>query len=94
MLIALATACSPGPDEDASGSQIYSELCARCHGTDLDGGIGPALGPESRSVSEPDEFLRFTIVNGRGRMPSFESTLDGDQIDRLVAFIREVQSGG
>lgn len=49
------------------------------------------MGPGSNSADQPDEFLEVTIVNGRGSMPSFSSSLDDDQLDRLVAYIREVQ---
>lgn len=90
LLVAL-TACSfGGPAEDAGGEEIYAELCARCHGADLGGGVGPALGPGSNSSSETDEYLEFTILNGRGRMPSFPS-LSQQQVDRLVAYMREVE---
>jgi cytochrome c551 len=90
-LVVALTACSfGGPAEDASGEEIFAELCARCHGADLSGGVGPALGPGSNAASEDDEYLEFTIVNGRGRMPSF-SSLTEQQVDRLVAHIREVQ---
>jgi cytochrome c551 len=86
--------CSVGrPAEDASGEEIYTQLCSNCHGDDLSGGVGPALGPDSNAASEPDEFLEFTILNGRGRMPSFDSSLNEAQLDRLVAYIREVQAG-
>lgn len=86
-------ACSPGgPPEDASGREIFARLCANCHGADLGGAMGPALGPGSNAASEDDEYLEFTISNGRGRMPSFAS-LDEAQLDRLVEYIREVQVG-
>lgn len=90
LLVALTGCSLGGPAEDATGEEIYTELCARCHGPDLNGGVGPALGPEANSVSEPDEYLEFTIINGRGRMPSFPSLSD-QQVERLVAYIREVQ---
>lgn len=84
-------ACSPGgPGEDATGEEIYAELCARCHDDDLSGGVGPDLGPGSNVHTEDDAYLEFTIVNGRGRMPSFAS-LDEAQLDRLIAYIRGVQ---
>lgn len=89
-VILALSACSPTPSDDATGEEIYVQLCARCHGDDLSGGIGPALGPGSNAATEADEFLEFTIVNGRGRMPSFES-LDEEQVDRLVGYIREAQ---
>jgi mono/diheme cytochrome c family protein len=94
LVAALLPACSVGrPPEDATGVEIYSMLCANCHGDDLEGGIGPPLGPGSNSSDRPDSFLETTIEHGRGRMPSFESSLDEDQLDRLIDYIREVQGG-
>lgn len=90
--IGLFAGCTAGVPDDATGEQIYLQLCASCHGDDLEGRVGPALGPESNAAVQPDEFLVFTIANGRGRMPSFSSTLEARQIDMLVAYIREVQA--
>lgn len=85
-------ACSVGrPDPDATGREIYQQLCSNCHGDDLSGGVGPPLGPGSNAASESDEFLEFTIINGRGRMPSFEASLNEAQLGRLIEYIREVQ---
>lgn len=90
-LVVVLTGCSlGGPAEDATGEEIYAELCARCHAGDLSGAVGPPLGPGSNAASEDDEYLVFTIVNGRGRMPSFPS-LSEQQVDRLVNYVREVQ---
>lgn len=86
------TACSLGePDEGSTGEEIFQELCASCHGGDLGGGVGPPLGPGSNASDQPDEFLEVTITSGRGRMPSFSSTLDQDQLDRLIGYIRAEQ---
>ncbi len=94
MVMALSVmACSASVAENAEGRQIYLALCARCHGEGLEGLVGPPLGPDSNAAIRPDEFLVFTIENGRGRMPSFKSVLDDDQVDRLVAYVREVQEG-
>lgn len=90
LTLTLAACSLGGPDEDATGEEIYAQLCSRCHGADLGGGVGPSLGPDSDAASEPDEFIEFTVANGRGRMPSFPS-LDDQQVERLVAYIREVQ---
>lgn len=99
MALLLVAACSVArPADDASGEDIYQQLCANCHGEDLNGGSGPLfnvsppLGPGSNSAEQPDEFLEITILHGRGRMPSFSSSLDDPQLDRLIEFIREVQS--
>jgi mono/diheme cytochrome c family protein len=80
-----------GPAGDASGEEIYAQLCARCHGIDLDGGVGPALGPGSNAAREGRDYMEFTILNGRGRMPSF-SSLDDGQLRRLVDYLLEVQA--
>lgn len=93
-LVLLTAACSVGqPDDGAGGEEIYLQLCANCHAEDLSGGLGPALGPGSNSASQPDEFLELAIVRGRGSMPSFSSSLNSDQVDRLVGYLRRVQQG-
>lgn len=94
LLTLVLSACSlGGPDEDATGEQIYGELCARCHGADLSGSaVVPPLGPGSNVAGEDDEFIEFTVRNGRGRMPSFPS-LDETQLERLISHIREIQRG-
>ena len=90
-LAVILVGCNLGsPDEDATGEEIYAQLCARCHGADLGGGVGPDIGPSSNAAAEDDEYLEFTVLNGRGRMPSF-SSLDAEQVDRLVDYMREVQ---
>lgn len=89
-VLALA-ACTGRPAPDATGVEIYQQLCVRCHGADLGGAIGPALGPGSEIEAESDEFIRQTIHNGRGRMPSFARTLTDEQIDRVISYLREVQ---
>lgn len=91
--LALLAACSVGrPGDDATGEEIYSLLCANCHGGDLQGGIAPALGPGSYSADQPDEFLDISITHGRGRMPSFSSSLSATQVRRLVDYLRDRQS--
>lgn len=94
MLAIVLAGCSLGrPAADATGEEIYAQLCARCHGIDLGGGVAPPIGVGSPSAAESDEFLEFTVVNGRGRMPSFSTSLDDVQLDRLVDYIREEQAG-
>lgn len=86
------SACSLGePADDATGEEIYQELCAGCHGGDLGGAVGPPLGPGSNASDQPDEFLEMAIMSGRGRMPSFSSTLEQDQLERLIGYLRVVQ---
>ncbi len=91
-LLVVLAGCTGRPPDDATGEEIYLQLCSNCHGDDLGGGVGPALGAGSTAVDHPDTFLEATIVDGRGRMPSFRSSLDDDQLVLLVGYIREVQN--
>lgn len=85
--------CVARPGPDATGEEIYQQVCARCHGAALTGRVGPALGPGSDAARQPDDFLVRTITDGRGRMPSFSLTLSDEQIARVISYIREVQEG-
>lgn len=89
------SACSVGRvADDAAGDEIYRQLCVNCHGADLTGGpIGPPLGPGSDAAGQPDAFLEFAIMYGRGSMPSFSSSLNEEQLNRLIAYLREEQAG-
>lgn len=86
------SACVGRPADDATGEEIYLQLCSRCHSDDLEGGIGPPLGAGSNSASQPDAFLRLTVEQGRGRMPSFASSLNDHQVDLLIDYLRVEQS--
>ena len=79
----------------------FAATCAECHGEDLSGLDedlndldGPALGPTSHSLTEPDEHLIEAITFGRDGMPAFIEELTEEQILALVAYIREVQAAG
>ena len=93
MALVLGACSLGGPGKDATGEQVYGVLCARCHDVDLSGSaVVPPLGPGSHVAGEDDEYIEFTLRNGRGRMPSFPS-LDETQLQRLISYIREVQRG-
>lgn len=90
--VALVVAgCADPPPPDASGEQIYRELCARCHSEDLSGGIGPALGPGSPAAGRSDEYYRTTILRGRGSMPAFANSLSDEQVERVIDYLRSRQ---
>jgi mono/diheme cytochrome c family protein len=89
--LVLIAACADPPPPEASGEEIYRQLCANCHGNDLNGGVGPAVGAGSNSAAQDDDFLVLTVTRGRGPMPSFESTLSDEQIARVVDYLRAEQ---
>lgn len=77
-----------------AGSAIYSDHCAACHGDDLEGGVGPALGPEGHAENHDDEELLSIIASGKADMPAFGDTLSPDEILSVIAHLREVQGIG
>jgi len=84
--------CTEPPAPNATGAEIYAQLCTSCHGDDLSGGLGPALGLGSNAADQDDAFLELTSSRGRGRMPSFGGTLSDGQLDRLVDYLRDEQN--
>ena len=81
-----------GVPEDATGGEIYVQVCARCHGADLRGGTGLALvGEDARSIDKPERYFVQSISAGIGRMPSFRGTLSEEQILRVTHYVMERQ---
>ena len=78
-----------GGGASSPGAGIFSSNCARCHGTDGGGGIGPQLSG-GRVVDEyPDAEDEIAVVtDGKGSMPSFEGRLSGDEIRQVVEYTR------
>jgi mono/diheme cytochrome c family protein len=77
------------PAAATTGKEIFTANCARCHGPDGEGGIGPRLA--GTVVEEyPDIEDQAAIVrDGRGSMPSFANRLTPEQIQDVVAYTRE-----
>ncbi len=72
-------------------ADLYAANCAACHGADLEGGEGPALGPGGHAFGHADSELVAIITNGKDAMPAFADVLTGRQIVDLVAFIRSAE---
>lgn len=72
----------------ATANPLYQEHCARCHGVERLGGIGPALLPDSLQRLKPEQAAGV-IAKGRSatQMPEFASTLNPAQIQELVTYI-------
>lgn len=70
---------------NASGAEIYQAKCG-CHGDQGKGKGAPAL---TASASKPDDMLTGIIKNGKGKMPAFASQLSDEQIQKIVAEIKQ-----
>ncbi|NHN30471.1 c-type cytochrome [Paenibacillus agricola] len=66
---------------------IYKQSCIACHGTDLEGKMGPNLQKVGATLS--DEQLFKLVQNGRGAMPAFKSTLKEEEINNIAKWLAE-----
>ena len=93
MRIRLVQAADKQAAEEA-GQELYADNCATCHGTNGEGGIGPALNSRDLLTATMDETLvgltRFGVPSTL--MPAWGQASGGpftdEQLNQLVAFIR------
>ena len=100
LLLALVTqpdsAAAAPRDEVAKGKQVF-QLCSGCHSTESDKKkVGPSLrGLFKRSSlgdGQPvtEKNIRIIIQKGRDGMPSFSEALSPQQVEQLIAFLKEL----
>jgi len=82
---------SPLAQTDLTGSELYQLACSYCHGVDLEGNIGPALGAGSDIVFEDDEFIFERISEGIDEMPGFGNVFTDEQIQDIIDYLRSEQ---
>ncbi len=87
---------TPLADSNLTGRDLFNMACSRCHGSDLGGveGVAPDLGPGSEAVEESTARLIRQISDGGDDMPRFGGVLTPEQVEMIVVYLREVQSGG
>jgi mono/diheme cytochrome c family protein len=66
--------------------ELFRRVCARCHGEEGGGRIGPALAL-NENLSNP-QYVAGKILHGQGGMPAFETLLGSESIAALGSFIR------
>ncbi len=93
----------------ASGEDLFGNNCARCHGQNAEGYVGPQLlnvferlgakpGDEA-SVREAREAILYTMKHGRfvpgvAPMPSWEGVLTEDAMNRIIDYLESIQKTG
>jgi glucose/arabinose dehydrogenase len=72
-------------------AEVYASLCANCHGSKLEGALGPSLVDEDWKSGGDDESIARSIREGRlaAGMPAFSGALSAQDIRALVIYIRE-----
>jgi mono/diheme cytochrome c family protein len=92
----LANSAAARDDAGSNGDakSAYKTNCIACHGAD---GAGTSVGksmkvPNLRSEEvqkKSDADLGGSITEGKNNMPSFKRSLSPEQVQALVAYIRE-----
>jgi mono/diheme cytochrome c family protein len=75
---------------------LFKSKCAMCHGAD---GTGKTIMGEKLKIPDlhsadvqkkSDADLKTIITKGKDKMPAYETKLSKEQVDNLVAFIRDL----
>ncbi len=81
----------PLSQTDLSGKELFGMACSYCHGSNLEGNIGPPLGEGSGVSFEDDAFIQRRIMKGAGVMPAFGDVFTDEQIQSIIEFLRSQQ---
>lgn len=81
-----------------SAAELYAKRCASCHGKDGRAKTFKAKFNHARNLTDAawhdsvsDERIFNSIMNGRGKMPSFSKKLSQQEIESLVAYVRSLK---
>ena len=75
-----------------SGTDVYANLCAQCHGPNAEGGLGPSLSDPDFRAANTDQDIFDAINKGHKAtsMIGWGEVLTADQIQQLVNFILQL----
>jgi cytochrome c551 len=81
-----AATATPAAGGGTSAAQtIYRSNCMACHGTNMQGGIGPNLTKVGSRMTA--DQIAAQISNGKGAMPAFKSILSDSDIHALANWL-------
>jgi cytochrome c55X len=88
-LFVLPAAADPTLERQEALRNLLKHDCGACHGLTLNGGLGPALLPETLK-DKSDDFLVQTILEGRKgtAMPPWKPFISADEARWLVGILR------
>jgi cytochrome c oxidase subunit II len=78
--------------ESDLGEITFAGACAKCHGVQGEGLIGPALA--GNPVVEQRDAVEEVVRSGRGQMPAVGQGWDDRQMDALLEYLSEELGGG
>lgn len=74
------------------GQETYAAACAKCHGIEGEGDIGPPL--RNNALAADPKAVEQVVRQGRGQMPSVGPDWTDRQMDALTTYLEEELSGG
>jgi cytochrome c oxidase subunit II len=74
------------------GKEEWTGVCAKCHGMNGEGGIGPRIAG-SPTLSDP-AALASLVRNGRRTMPAVGSGWTDEQVQALASYLKETPPSG
>jgi cytochrome c oxidase subunit 2 len=77
--------------ETALGRATYRGVCAKCHGFQREGLIGPPL---TEAAVSNREAIAGLLRNGRGAMPAVGKGWDEQQIRAVIAYLQQEGASG
>ena len=78
-----------GAARSGPGYDVYLDNCARCHGQDGEGGVGPKLAGGAVVEAFPNRADQIRLVeDGEGTMPAFKGDLSRAEIEEVVDYTR------
>ncbi|AJY74006.1 c-type cytochrome [Paenibacillus beijingensis] len=75
------------PDGPKETVGLYMANCISCHGTDLQGRMGPETDIHAIGGKWSKEQIAAQIANGGGLMPAFKERLTEEQIGALADWL-------
>jgi mono/diheme cytochrome c family protein len=94
-LIGLIIFYAPARGDEAT-VKLYQSKCATCHAADGSGNTPAGKVLKLKDIRSPevqamtDAELATIIAKGKDKMPPYEKTMKADQIQSMVAYMRDL----
>jgi mono/diheme cytochrome c family protein len=95
-LILLGAFCSELLIAETNAASLFKAKCVLCHGEDGSGNTPTGKAQKAKDLrseetqKKSDEEIAEVITKGRNKMPAFAQKLKPDQIQQLVAYVRQL----
>ncbi|MGA8272278.1 MAG: cytochrome c [Candidatus Sulfotelmatobacter sp.] len=79
-------------------AKLFATNCTLCHGADGSGNTGTGKAMHAKDLrsddvqKQSDAALSEVIIKGRGKMPAFGAKIKPDDVQKLMAYIRNLPS--